>query len=693
VGLATTDDPAFIGVTMALTAIGFVTSFIARQQLLKISMIDVPGSILFAIIAAITLMNDSPSAIAPIDALDNRQKALSVLITWLVVLRSFTLVTDARVLFCCVPTIALIALVSTMTGEASLVTAFAVFLCSANFLIVHEAYLRFRTRSRVLRRDGMPAGLLGAQLQITAVCTIVTIGLAGIVAIPLRGIGANIMVPRVLASADRQRAAAVQSVTVQVTESNEIRVGSGPVTLGEQILMRVTSDHDAYWRGATFNHYTGHGWQNDLMLGTNLSGSSSGDSLSGVQQGSLYNFQLPEHDINRVSGTSHTLRQTFRLEGSGVFNDMYSASEPRTMRLPADRATVDETGSVRLQNPLQGATYQVESQVADWSPDELKKTDQDYPQRIKEHYMAWEADSMLPNASRIRDVIATVCKDKKTVFDKVTALEQWVGDQCKYNTDTPASPADQDVVAHFLFTAKQGYCDSFATSLAVLCRAAGIPARVASGFAPGERDTESQTFVVRERDKHQWTEVYFNGVGWIPFDATAFAEDVSPHKDPNAKGLWATIMQNLFKKGWLPPVLLTVFALMLLYVLKVEVLDRLLARRKPATDAVGSESARQIFRSYALVTQRLSKIGLGRPGSETPREYLNRVTESQAVNADGISALSELTALHERLRYGGFDVTTADGARAKFLVGAIAEALKNSPRAIPAPNASASSAG
>ena len=55
----------------------------------------------------------------------------------------------------------------------------------------------------------------------------------------------------------------------------------------------------------------------------------------------------------------------------------------------------------------------------------------------------------------------------------------------------------------------------------MLARSVGIPARLATGFVPGEKDGLSGRFVVRERDAHVWTEVYFPGVGWQGFDPTA----------------------------------------------------------------------------------------------------------------------------------------------------------------------------
>jgi hypothetical protein len=82
-------------------------------------------------------------------------------------------------------------------------------------------------------------------------------------------------------------------------------------------------------------------------------------------------------------------------------------------------------------------------------------------------------------------------------------------------------PSDRDWVDFFLFDSKQGYCDYFATSMVVLLRAEGVPARVASGFAPGEFDPATGISIVRENHAHSWVEAYFPRFGWITFEPSA----------------------------------------------------------------------------------------------------------------------------------------------------------------------------
>ena len=109
--------------------------------------------------------------------------------------------------------------------------------------------------------------------------------------------------------------------------------------------------------------------------------------------------------------------------------------------------------------------------------------------------------------------------DRRDPLDEALALRAWVSNRCVYSLAVPPIPDDADHVHAFLGTTRRGYCDMFASSLAILCRTAGIPARLATGFAPGDPDGDS--FNLRGEDKHAWTEVYFPRAGWVAFDPTA----------------------------------------------------------------------------------------------------------------------------------------------------------------------------
>ena len=110
-------------------------------------------------------------------------------------------------------------------------------------------------------------------------------------------------------------------------------------------------------------------------------------------------------------------------------------------------------------------------------------------------------------------------------YDKARAVEQFLqtGGDFRYETrDVPVPEENQDFVDQFLFDTKRGYCNHFSSAMVVLLRAADVPARWVKGFAPGETEWEDDRYrvTVRNADAHSWVEVYFNGIGWIPFEPT-----------------------------------------------------------------------------------------------------------------------------------------------------------------------------
>jgi protein-glutamine gamma-glutamyltransferase len=72
----------------------------------------------------------------------------------------------------------------------------------------------------------------------------------------------------------------------------------------------------------------------------------------------------------------------------------------------------------------------------------------------------------------------------------------------------------------FLEEDKRGYCQQFSGTMALMLRMAGIPARVAAGFSPGSYNKDTREYRVRDLDAHSWVEVWFSGIGWVPFDPT-----------------------------------------------------------------------------------------------------------------------------------------------------------------------------
>jgi hypothetical protein len=72
----------------------------------------------------------------------------------------------------------------------------------------------------------------------------------------------------------------------------------------------------------------------------------------------------------------------------------------------------------------------------------------------------------------------------------------------------------------FMYEDERGYCQQFSGAMALMLRMSGIPARVAAGFSPGSFNRDTGEYRVRDLDAHSWVEVWFTGIGWVPFDPT-----------------------------------------------------------------------------------------------------------------------------------------------------------------------------
>ena len=263
-----------------------------------------------------------------------------------------------------------------------------------------------------------------------------------------------------------------------------------------------------YWRSQTFDHYTGRGW----------TATTSQTAKFGVDQ-PLYPDQgfLPE---NFQLVTQHVTRF---LQGQAVLvtGELLTLDQPATViwHNPDDFA-----GAVTLSN-----AYTAESQVPLVTVETLRKAGVDYPEQIRQYYLQLSDDFPV----RVRDLALEITRNQTNPYDQATAIEAYLR-QYPYTLDVPAPPVGRDVADFFLFDLQKGYCDYYATTMVVLARAAGIPARLVVGYSRGIYDENDHAFIVRASNAHAWVEVYFPGTGWIEFEPTGNQPGITRLHDSNA---------------------------------------------------------------------------------------------------------------------------------------------------------------
>ncbi|HET9731015.1 MAG TPA: transglutaminase domain-containing protein, partial [Acidimicrobiia bacterium] len=298
---------------------------------------------------------------------------------------------------------------------------------------------------------------------------------------------------------------AIFTAPTSLRASNSVDMTQRP-RLSNKVVFTVDAPRADLWRGETFDVWDGHQW---------TVGPGSEPRFVQREGTTVY---IPASDDEPGAEFGEDFRQTYRIE-TGYSDVMFAAATARVVE--TDKPIVARPdGSVFVtENGLgKGAVYTVTSRRFPVTAANLRAAAR---RAAPESVLARDLQLPSSTTARTRQLAAEVTASASTPYDKIQALIAWLGTHTKYSLDAPLSPSNVDVVDDFLFRSKLGWCEQIASSLVVMARSVGIPARLATGFAPGEQDPLTGRFTVRENDAHAWAEIYFPGIGWQHFDPTA----------------------------------------------------------------------------------------------------------------------------------------------------------------------------
>lgn len=282
-------------------------------------------------------------------------------------------------------------------------------------------------------------------------------------------------------------------------------------------VLQIRANEGRYWRAVAFDTFTGRQWLNTANSEVAYDANEPLPTIDwGERKPLTQTVSLLSASGNVLFGAPDIRLVSVPIEGvlSPILANPVPVDEAQAV---LDPATAELTWS-RSAIPIEeGDNYTVVSSYISVTVRSLTAAETDYPTQILERYL------QLPEtfSPRIGELAAEIVKDAPTAYEKAKAIEVFLRTNYEYNEAIEAPAPDQDPIEYFLFEIQQGYCDYYATAMAVMLRSLGIPARTASGYAEGTYDRESGTYIITEQDAHTWVEVYFPSYGWVEFEPTA----------------------------------------------------------------------------------------------------------------------------------------------------------------------------
>ena len=491
------------------------------------------------------------------DGIGSVQVPLAELFLWVQILHSFHLPARKDLMFSVASSVALIALAGVLSTSLDLVPHLIVWLGAfvASLVLAHHSELdelptlagTASTPRTVLRPAG---GVIAVMLVLATALFVVTpgatanrrfafpAGLPG--AVPVADAG-GLSNPS-LGDADPSRPGQAGKGRSSFgyfgfAEEVDLAVRGRP---DDTVVMKVRASQPDFWRGQTFDVWDGRRW-----------------TLSDTRERSVRGGRPLTLPSRESSAGDAELLQTFYIQRPGP-NLVFGAYAPSELWFPDNIVFVLSDGTIRAGVELgAGAVYTVVSRRPAVTADLLRATEglpvrEDIARRYATAPVATD---------RVRALARSVTASAATTYDKVRALEEWMGEHTEYSLNAPPLRPSADAVDQFLFVDRLGFCEQIGTSLVVMLRSLGIPARLAAGYVPGERNPFTGLYEVRAKDAHVWAEVWFPGVGWQGFDPTASVPLAGEAGGLTAgAGLWSYLSNRLPRPALLPTAVLVLLA-------------------------------------------------------------------------------------------------------------------------------------
>jgi transglutaminase-like putative cysteine protease len=351
---------------------------------------------------------------------------------------------------------------------------------------------------------------------------------------------------RIIPAAPDARSVGVPSFGQQVT------IGGTWSTSNDPALEIIRTPGDArpfYWRATAYDRFTLFGWS----------------STDPANVGRAPGANILEATKDAIPEGAKRTQETFRITPQDTpFKVVFSPVDPLSIDQPTTLVTVGEAGYFQSVAIAQRVPYTVTAAVQDLADvdggvtqNRLRAAGQTYPAEIVARYTGVPLNAMGPAAKALLgDIKAGLTgRDQVTPFDLATAIVDTLHNPSRFQYSiNVAGVCDRDPsIVECFASHKIGFCEHFATTMAILLRAEHIPARLVEGFLPGKIDVATGRETIRTGAAHAWVEVYFPGIGWYPFDPTGGLANTEPIPVGEARPIPTIAPFPSFNLGSRPP--------------------------------------------------------------------------------------------------------------------------------------------
>jgi len=435
--------------------------------------------------------------------------------------------------------------------------------------------------------------------------------------------------------------------------SDKVDLGSfGRALEDSRVVMRVSISGPKlplYWRGITLDYFDGYSWKDTMKR-----------SVRVRKAGGKFDFHHPG------SPRVETI-QKIHLEPIDT-DVVFGLGEIVAVEAPGWYISRDVAMGVKL--PFKNDrrfTYTAYS---------IPGGDLGVRRRYTEYYLQLPA-GMERVAALAKDITAGAVSE----HDAARRIEDYLKTNYQYSLETIPPPQGVTPIEYFLFDSKTGYCEHYATSMVLMLRSLGIPARIVNGFSGGEGNTDGDYVIVRQRDAHSWVEAAIEGK-WVRFDPTppapkgalsSFAlmyDSIRMSWYRYVVGFDAADQRTIFSSVTAPSLTLPEISGISLHVRPVYliVIAGLLILVAMKCLAFGFSPKRSFeTAAYMKLRRTIARRGGVLKPSSSPREVL---LEAGRLEMDVESAY-ELVRLYEDARFGGVELGSGDRARCRELFEAV----------------------